>query len=72
MRLVNKLLRRILKPLKEKRELYRWASTIDSSQEGIKRIASEYKALSNQKGLTLDEYYDFESCVSTKSCGRLS
>ncbi len=60
MHLVNKLLRRILKPLREKRELYRWASTIDSSQEGIKRIASEYKTLSNQKGLTLDEYYDFE------------
>lgn len=60
MRLLSKLLGRILKPLREKRELYRWASTIDSSQEGIKRIASEYKTLFNQKGLTLDEYYDFE------------
>lgn len=60
MRLVNKLLRRFFKPFREKRELYRWASTIDSSQEGIKRIASEYKTLFNQKGLTLDEYYDFE------------
>ena len=60
MSLVNKLLRRLLKPIKEKRELYRWALTIDSSQEGIKRIASEYKTLFNQKGLTLDEYYDFE------------
>lgn len=60
MRLINKLLRRILKPLREKRELERCASTIDSSQEGIKRIASEYKTLFNQKGLTWDEYYDFE------------
>ncbi len=60
MRLFNKLWKRILKPLKEKRELYRWASTIDSSREGMKRIASEYKTLFNQKGLTLDEYYDFE------------
>lgn len=60
MRLINKLLRRILKPLRENRELERCASTIDSSQEGIKRIASEYKTLFNQKGLTWDEYYDFE------------
>ena len=60
MRLVNKLWKRLLKPLKEKKELYRWASTIDSSQDGIKRIASEYMTLFNQKGLTLDEYYDFE------------
>ena len=60
MRLINKFIRALLKPVKEKRELYRWASTIDSSREGMKRIASEYKTLFEQKGLTLGEYYDFE------------
>ena len=60
MRLANKILRRLLGPIKENKDLYRWASMIDSSHEGIKRIVSEYKTLFNQKGLTMDEYYDFE------------
>ena len=55
-RAVNKLLR----PFKEQRELYRWASTIDSSKSGIRRIVTDYKSLHDKKGLTTDEYYDFE------------
>lgn len=60
MRFVNKLLKKLLKPIMNDRALHQWALTIDSSQEGATRIASEYKTLFNQKGLTQDEYYDFE------------
>ncbi len=60
MRLTKRLIRRLLRPAREKKELCRWASTIEPSKQGIKRIVSEYKSLFDQKGLTTDEYYDFE------------
>ena len=59
-RLSRRLINNVLRPIREQKELYRWASTIESSKSGIKRIVSEYKLLYDKKGLTTDEYYDFE------------
>ena len=42
------------------RELDRWAATIDNSVVGREKIIQDYKVLSREKGLTMDEYYDFE------------
>ena len=37
-----------------------WATSISPSKEGSKRIAEDYKRLFKEKGLTRDEYYEFE------------
>ena len=59
-RLIKKLIRKLMRPITERRVLYHWASTIDSSKVEIKRIVKDYKTLYDRKGLTTDEYYDFE------------
>lgn len=59
-RLIKKVVNRLLRPIKEHRELYRWASTINPSRDRIKNIVSDYKSLYEKKGLTTDEYFDFE------------
>lgn len=59
-RLIKKMIRKLMRPITERRLLYHWASTIDSSKVEIKRIVKDYKTLYDRKGLTTDEYYDFE------------
>lgn len=51
---------RLLHPLLEKRNLIQWAATIDATKSGRKHIVDDYKNLYETKGLTRDEYYDFE------------
>ena len=59
-RIIKKVVNLLLRPLREQKRLCRWASTIDPSKNGIKKIVTEYKELYAKKGLTTDEYYDFE------------
>lgn len=58
--LIKKLIKKIHKFFKSREELQKWASSINPTQDGIKRIVSEYELLYQKKGLTTDEYYDFE------------
>lgn len=58
--LIKKTIGRIRRPIKEQRDLIRWASAIDPSKPGIRRIVSEFKSLKQLKGLTTDEYFCFE------------
>jgi hypothetical protein len=58
--MIKKILKQFLHPFKEQRKLLAWAATIDPSKEGSKRIAEDYKSLYESKGLTTDEYYEFE------------
>ena len=44
----------------EERRLWRWSRTIAASFVERKRILKDYKALKKSKGLTTDEYYEFE------------
>ena len=41
-------------------KLNQWASTISTSKKEQKRIVRDYKSLYKSKGLTKDEYFDFE------------
>ena len=58
--LINKIIWKLMRPIKERKKLDNWASTIDPTKAGKKKIVSEYKTLYERKGLTTDEYYDFE------------
>lgn len=54
------MLKRLLHPVLKQRSLIRWASTIDDSMAGKRAIVRDYKQLYKTKGLTTDEYYEFE------------
>ena len=58
--MLKKLFKRTLHHIREQHSLLSWAATIEPSKEGQKRIAEDYKRLFEQKGLTTDEYYEFE------------
>ena len=40
--------------------MLRWAATIDQTKKGQKRIVADYRMLHDIKGLSTDEYYQFE------------
>lgn len=54
------ILKRLLKPFLEQRKLDEWAATISPLKNVQKRIVADYRLLYNTKGLTTDEYYEFE------------
>lgn len=53
-------LKRIIRPLQVYRTLLKWASTMDNSSAVQRKIVRDYKQLYKSKGLTTDEYYQFE------------
>lgn len=53
-------LKRIVRPIQEHRSLLKWASTMDGSSAVQRKIVRDYKQLYKSKGLTTDEYYQFE------------
>ncbi len=57
---LKRIVKRILRPMLEERRLWRWSRTIAASFVERKRILKDYKALKKSKGLTTDEYYEFE------------
>lgn len=50
----------ILQPLLDARRISRWAASFSPSKSEQRRIIADYKRLYKTKGLTTDEYYDFE------------
>lgn len=58
--MIKRMLKRLLRPFSEHGELMKWASTITSSKEERNRIIADYKSLYDTKGLTTEEYYEFE------------
>ena len=60
MSIIKRIIDHFMAPKCQQEELLQWASTIDSSKEGQKRITEDYKQLFKAKGLRKDEYYEFE------------
>lgn len=58
--MLKRIARKFLHPVLENRRLNQWAVTIDSSKKGQREIVRDYLRLFNTKGITMDEYYDFE------------
>ena len=58
--MLKKIVKRLLQPFLERRRLNQWAASIASSKKEKGRIIEDYKVLFNTKGLTPDEYRDFE------------
>ena len=58
--IIKRIIDHFMAPKHQQEELLQWASTIDSSKEGKKRIIKDYKQLFIAKGLRKDEYYEFE------------
>jgi len=58
--MIKSYLKRIVRPLQEHRSLLKWASTMDNSSSVQRKIVRDYKQLYKSKGLTTDEYYEFE------------
>lgn len=53
-------LKRFVMPLKRQWSLLKWAGTIEDSPTALCKIIYDYKQLYKSKGLTTDEYYEFE------------
>ena len=58
--MLKRIARKLLYPVIEKRRINKWAATIDSSKKGRKKIVQDYLKLFKIKGITTEEYYDFE------------
>ena len=58
--MIKNLLKRLFRPFFRNYHLTQWAKTITSSRRERKGIVSDYKRLYKIKGLTTDEYRDFE------------
>ena len=58
--LIKQIAHYLLDPFIEQRNLCLWAASIDSSLVGRRKIISDYLQLFRTKGLTKDEYYEFE------------
>ena len=58
--MIKRLIKRILRPILNERQLRRWAETITTSRVERKLIVADYKGLYQAKGLTTEEYYQFE------------
>lgn len=58
--MIKRVLKRLMRPFFEHGKLVKWASTITSSKKERNRIIADYKSLYDTKGLTTEEYYEFE------------
>lgn len=58
--MLKDLLKRVIRPMREHRSLLQWASTIGNSTKARRAIVRDYKQLYQSKGLTTNEYYEFE------------
>ncbi|MBQ3845730.1 MAG: hypothetical protein II817_12300 [Bacteroidales bacterium] len=58
--MIKSYLKRIIRPLQVHRSLLKWASAMDNSSAAQRKIVCDYKQLYKSKGLTTDEYYQFE------------
>ena len=58
--MIKRIAKHLLRPLLDQRNLFRWAETLKLSKSDRKRILADYKELYKTKGLTSDEYYDYE------------
>ena len=58
--MLKEIKNRFLRAYEERDQLLQWAATIDPTAEGKKRIVADYKKLYETKGLTQDEYYEYE------------
>jgi hypothetical protein len=58
--MIKRIARKLLHPMLERHRLNQWAATIDSTARGKRRIVQDYLSLYKSKGLTTDEYYEFE------------
>lgn len=56
----KKIIRKLLSPLIEQRRIYSMAASITPSIVERRKIVLDYKKLRRTKGLTTEEYYDFE------------
>ena len=60
MDLLKRIINYYIGPKRKKKALIQWVSTIDSTKTGQKRIIADYNKLHKDKGLTTEEYYQFE------------
>jgi len=58
--MLKTIIKRLLRPITEKRKLLQWAATFEPIKAKRKQIVADYKSLYSSKGLTTDEYYQFE------------
>lgn len=58
--MIKGIAKRILRPILRERLLNSWADTFTASRIERKHIVADYKSLYRAKGLTTDEYYQFE------------
>lgn len=56
--MIKRIVKRLLRPYINYHQLMKWAATIDSTKK--RRIIADYKRLHEEKGLTTEEYYQFE------------
>ena len=53
-------IKRLIHPFHKHRSLLHWAASIDNTAKGKRAIVRDYKRLFETKGLTTDEYFEFE------------
>ena len=58
--MIKRIIKRLLHPYLNRLQLMRWAATIAPSKTEKKHIIRDYKALHKFKGITTEEYYQFE------------
>lgn len=58
--MLKNLIRHMLNPFIKWRKLNEWASAFDSTKVGRKHIVADYKKLFDEKGISQEEYYEFE------------
>ena len=58
--MIKRVLRLMLDPLLEQRKMKLYAAKIDNAAGGRRKIVKDFKRLYQTKGLTADEYYEFE------------
>lgn len=56
----KRIIFKLFNPVLERRDLKRWAGTIVGTKAEINRIVADFKMLKETKGLSTEEYYNFE------------
>ena len=57
---IKNLFKRLIRPDSDQSDMLLWAASISPSANKKKRIVADYRALFETKGLTTEEYYEFE------------
>ena len=57
---IKSIFKRFIRPDADQLELLHWAASISPLEEEQKRIVADYRSLFESKGLTTDEYYEYE------------